>query len=362
MNILFLTGELNYTDGVSSHLFNLICGLSENRDTGIHLICSGGEASEKFNLPFVRLSVNKNLSHESRSIVNFSKAYFDVKKYCLKNRIDIIHSHNHYAANIAGRAAAASKACTVQTIHGLIPEGGRLRHFYADKYFSLNKKITEHLILNGITGRDDVIEIRQGIPEKNLFKKKLFHDYGNENIPVILYASRLIKEKSCNIFIKAAAEVRKITGRKLKFYIAGTGEFENELKSLSDILNAGIEFLGSQENILPVMRNADIFVSTTAMSSEGFPMTVAEAAFSGCLIISSRQSWLTEVFDENKDGLCYKAGDHTELAENILRALENEKCSQEMSESFQNKAADLFNLSEMIKIHTDLYKKCTEKN
>ncbi|MBK9332821.1 MAG: glycosyltransferase family 4 protein [Ignavibacteria bacterium] len=172
---------------------------------------------------------------------------------------------------------------------------------------------------------------------------------------MILYASRLIKEKGCDVFIKAAAEVRKHTGKELKFLIAGSGEYENELKSLSEKLNAGIEFTGSVKDIFQFMQNADIFVSTTGMSSEGFPMTVAEAAFSGCLVISSRQSWLTEVFDENKDGLCFRAGDHMELAEKILHALRNEKFTQEMSETFQRKAAELFSVRKMIKIHTDLY-------
>ena len=353
---------MNYTDGVTSHLYNLINGLSEIEDLEIHLIYSGGEAASKFNMPSVRLTLNKNLKHESRSFLNFSKAYFDIKKYCLKNDIEIVHSHNHYAANIAGRAAAKLKARTVQTIHGLIPEGGRLRHFFADKYISLNNKITEHLILSNISDKEDIINIRQGIPEKYFFQKKLFQGSGSERIPVILYASRLIKEKGCDVFIKAAAEVRKHTGKELKFLIAGSGEYENELKSLSEKLNAGIEFTGSVKDIFQVMRSADIFVSTTCMSSEGFPMSVAEAAFSGCLIISSRQSWLTEVFEENADGLCFIGGNHSELAEKILHALKNEKYTQDMSESFQQKAAELFNVNAMIKIHTDLYNKCQRKN
>ncbi|MBK8982262.1 MAG: glycosyltransferase family 4 protein [Ignavibacteria bacterium] len=358
MNILFLTGGLNYADGVTSHLYNLICGLSENNELELHLLYSGGEAAEKFNLPSVRLTLNKNLRHKSRSIVNFSKAYFDIKKYCLKNDIDIVHSHNHYAANIAGRAAAKLKAGTVQTIHGLIPEGGRLRHFFADKYISLNNKITDHLILSNISKREDIFNIRQGIPEKNLFRKKLFQGSGSENIPVILYASRLIKEKGCDVFIKAAAEVRKNTGKELKFIIAGSGEYESELKSLSENLNAGIEFKGSVKDIFKVMRNADIFVSTTGMSSEGFPMTVAEAAFSGCLIISSRQSWLTEVFEEERDGLCYSVGDHIELAERIFQSLENKEESQRMAELYQDKATQIFSIGVMTEIHKKLYKEC----
>lgn len=358
MNILFLTGELNYTNGVTSHLYNLIYGLSESDDQELHLIYAGGEAAEKFDLPAVRLTLNKNLKHESRSIVNFSKAYFEIKKYCLKNKIDIVHSHNHYAANIAGRAAAKLNANTVQTIHGLIPEGGRLRHFYADKYISLNNKITEHLILNNISKRANIFNIRQGIPENHLFRKKLFQGYGNNNFPVILYASRLILEKGCDIFIKAAAEVRKNTENEIKFIIAGSGEYESELKSLSENLNAGIEFKGSVKDIFHVMRNADIFVNTTGMSSEGFPMTVAEAAFSGCLIISSRHSWLTDVFEDGKDGLCFSTGDHSELKRLILQSLEQKEESQKMAESFQDKASQIFSIGSMIKVHKNIYNEC----
>jgi|GEM_PF-1959282 len=362
IKILFLTGDLNYTDGVSSHLLNLMTELTKDDELELHLMYSGGQALEKFKNTKVRISLNKNLSHDSRSFINFSKAFFEVRKYLKDHEINITHSHNHYAANIAGRAAKNLWINTVQTIHGIIPDIGKLKHFYAGKFILLNKKNHDYFIRKNIAEEKDIYNVRQGIPENLYSEKKLFRSEPDGNIPKILFASRLIDGKGADIFIKASAIVRKNFTGKLRFVMAGSGEMENDLIKLSTELNTEIEFAGSVEDITPLMKSADIFVNATLMQSEGFPMSVAEAAFSGCLIISSKAEWLEEVFTDRQDGFTFEKNDYKNLSEKILTALQDRDQSQNFAHTFQTKAKQLFCISEFAEKHKIIYKECLQIN
>lgn len=362
IKILFLTGDLNFTDGVSSHLLNLLTELSKDRELDLHMNYSGGLALEKFNDINVNISLNKNLRHDSRSLINFSKAFFEVRKYLKVHAINIIHSHNHYAANIAGRAAKNLNVNTVQTIHGIIPDIGKLKHFIADKYILLNRNNYDYLINKNITDKRNYYVIRQGIPKDKFIEKEIFLSESPKNIPVILFASRLIAGKGADIFIKASAEIRKKYTDKIRFIIAGTGEMENDLIELSKDLNTDIEFEGNVKDIFPLMKSADIFVNATSMQSEGFPMSVAEAAFSGCLIISSEAEWLSEVFTERIDGFTFVKNDFRDLSDKILNALQNKGMSQKYVHTFQTKAKQLFSITEFAENHKKIYKECLQKN
>lgn len=110
------------------------------------------------------------------------------------------------------------------------------------------------------------------------------------------------------------------------------------------------------------MKSADIFVNSTALPTEGFPMTIAEAAFSGCLLISSKGIWLNEVFEKGEDGFSYEVNDHIELSDKILIALERKDLSQKMAESFQSKAKELFSINNFTENHKFVYQECLKKN
>ena len=250
----------------------------------------------------------------------------------------------------------------MQTIHGEIPDIGKLKHFYADKYILLNKKNHDSLIRKNIAKENNIYKVRQGIPENMYVEKKLFRTEYENNIPMILFASRLIKGKGADIFIKASAEVRKKYADKIKFIIAGEGDMEKDLIKLSAELNTEIEFTGNVKDIFKLMKSSDIFVNATSMQSEGFPMSVAEAAFSGCLLISSEAEWLSEVFTDQEDGFTFEKNDYMDLSDKILTAMQNKDQSQKFAQTFQTKAKEIFSISDFANNHKNIYKECLQIN
>lgn len=87
------------------------------------------------------------------------------------------------------------------------------------------------------------------------------------------------------------------------FTIIGTGEFENQLKSIvsaNDIRN--VRFMGNIENrdiINQELRAADVFIF--ASLSEGSPRVILEAMANGLAVISTPVGSLPVVFEDNQD-------------------------------------------------------------
>lgn len=352
INLLILTNEINYTDGVTSHLYYLLTELSKEKEVSIFLMCSGGDMVERFKNSGIKVFEDANLSHKQRSINNFTKIIIRLIKFCSVNKIDVVHSHNHYAANIANRVSGFSDIKTVQTIHGLIPEGGMLKHFKADKYVAVSEPIVKHLLKNKLSTKENVKLIRHGFPAIPEISKKLSGEIK------IICASRLIKEKGIDNFIKAAKIVKDRFHNKVKFLVAGTGEEENELKLLSKKLNVEIIFLGNVKNMTEIFKETDIFVLPTRSQSEGFPMSIVEAAFTKNLIIAPRFDWLESVFVDGTDGLTFTIDNYEELSDRIIFALDNPDLLNQMSEHFRIKATKLFSIKQITDKHLELYKEC----
>jgi len=347
MNILYLTNELNYSDGVASQLFYLINNLRQKENTGIYLMCGGGNGIEKFRLLGVEILINKNINHANRNIRNFTSAIRSVYKLVKDKKINIVHSHNHYASNIAGKASKFNDFETVQTVHGLIPETGRLRHYCAGNFITVNDHVSDHLLKKNIP-KNKITLIYNGIdfgPVK-LIKKK--------NEIRIISASRLETGKGIDTFIKAVSRLPVEYKNKAEFLIAGSGSLESELKKLNDKLKAGVKFLGNLNNLRNELENAQIFV--IASESEGLPITMLEAAASKNLIISSDFPGVENIIADGKEGLIFKMNDAGELSSKIQFALDNIQMINEIAEAFFLKAKNKFNAVDMAEKHYRLYK------
>ena len=80
----------------------------------------------------------------------------------------IIHTHNHYAANLSKIISRLLRIKTIQTCHGIIPEEGRLSHFSADYIISVNEHIIKYLIENKLGEQN--FEILENLEDNNIKK------------------------------------------------------------------------------------------------------------------------------------------------------------------------------------------------
>ncbi len=355
MKILILTSELKNTCGVSNHLYNLCIGLKKN-SIDITIACPGGESIKRFTDLGVNVCTIPQLMHEKRNILNYINAYFKLFYLIRKNNYNIVHSHNHYCANIAKNVCRLTGIKTIQSNHGILPKIGRLKHFAADYYVAVNDHIKDYMIEQENIPKENIFLIYNGI-----WKKTNSGRFQRDKIKFIA-ASRLIKEKGIQDFIKAVHLLDKNIFMKAEFYIAGEGYYEAELNKLNEKLGGRVTFLGNVINLSERLNDYDIFVMATSGKYEGLPMVLIEAAFSGCIIISSSFTEMNKIFSEENGCLLYDKGDAGSLSVKIEYVIGNYPDSLLKAKKLNEIAVRNFGADLMTEKVIQLYSKVTNEN
>lgn len=349
MNVLHIVDSISDSDGVSSHVMQLMKSIDEAKAKQ-YLLCGKIISSQKFRTEGMTIMEHAEFLHSGRSIGNFATAIKTLYALCKQLDADVIHSHSHFAANIAWYVSKLTGIRTVQTIHGIIPESGRLGHFKAGKFICVSEPGAEYLTRVQKIPENMISIIRQGIKHSGLQKENRFSRHKVH----VVSASRLEYEKGPDVFIRAAALVQAVCDN-VRFSLAGTGTMMNELMKLNGKCGGKVKLVGEVKDIFSFLNDADIFVMSGRTKSEGFPMALAEAGLAGCLIISSRFDALKYIFDETKDGFTFELEDHEELAKQIIKAVNNRSISVSMALEFQKKANELFDVKTFASKHMKVY-------
>src|SRR4030095_11535572 len=352
MNILLMVNELRYTCGVTNHVIHLSGGLQKTGKVKLWIVCGGGNGLDRFKGLKINITEDKKYLHNKRNIANYASAINKLAKFILENKIDIVHSHSHYAANIAKQASGFANVRLIQTNHGILQDKSRLKHFNAEKYIAINEHIYVYLIKNKITEKENIKFIRCGIPVDTAPPVK-----SGSKIKV-LSASRFTKEKGVDIFIKAVSLLNNGTKAKAEFYIAGEGDEESKLEKLNNDSEAGIKFLGSQKDMYSILRESHILVYPSRSKSEGFPAIITEAGATNNLIVSSGFDGSESVITDGQDGIIFSLDNVNDLAEKLDNAINNFAGYKRTALEFYEKVKDWFDLGTMIRKHVELYEEC----
>lgn len=340
LKILIITNELLTTCGVSKHLLYFLSEAKKRDDVEFTILCGGGDAIDVYKDLCKDVFVNSVVKHENRTAVNFIKAFFFLFRLLTKNKYQIIHSHNHYADNIANLVSYFVKVKTIQTVHGIIDPIGRLNHYPSTHFIAVNEHVYDYLTKQKNKSAKNVKLIRSGIPVPTNSMKTI-----NQKLKIIS-AGRLIPEKGFDIFIEAISKLKKNTIDKSEFLIAGKGDYESELKKLAAKLNVNVNFIGEVKDLNTQLMLTHIFV--TATLSEGFPMTIIEAALNKDLILSSNFLGYDSILKDKVNALIFNVNDSNDLANKLDFAIENFKEMNEIIERGYQDARDEFSLDKMI--------------
>lgn len=159
-----------------------------------------------------------------------------------------------------------------------------------------------------------------------------FHLPQFENNIKLISVCRLVEKKGICYVVEALNLINKTHPHlDWQYNIIGDGPLKEELQKLVESygLEEKISFLGamSHEDVKINMLNADFFIlpSITAKSGdvEGIPVVLMEAMGAGLLTFSTYHSGIPELIEHKKSGLLSAEKDSSQLAENILWAVQN---------------------------------------
>ena len=320
-NVLLFTRSMGL--GGTENVVLMLCEILKEKVNKI-IVCSNGGINEK-RLQEMGITHYTIPDIESKNPVVIFKTARILKRIIKNEKISIIHAHHRMAAFyisffrlFCGRVFFATshntfynkklltrfsyKKCT------LIACGQKVKDNLVDFFGIREERI--HVIHNAVK---PFLEKQELDPLVDHFRKQGFFIVGN--------IGRLSKQKGMEYFIES---MPKILSEKPKtaFFIVGSGEDENKLKSLVDSLelNKNCIFTGYRSDCQNIASQFDLLVLSSLW--EGLPLTPIEAFSVKKTIVATRVDGTPEVVHHLNNGILVQPCNPSEIAESIIM-LEN---------------------------------------
>jgi len=161
------------------------------------------------------------------------------------------------------------------------------------------------------------------------------------DVPVILFASRLLLGKGVLDTVEALALLRERTAARL--VIAGDGPASTAVRGLvaERGLSEHVDIVGhlSGEPLVEAFRTADVFVLPTYLP-EGFPTAISDAMSAGLPIVTTSVRGIADHLEEGKNALFVPPQDASALAAALERLLTDANLRRRMSAANREKIAE----------------------
>lgn len=153
----------------------------------------------------------------------------------------------------------------------------------------------------------------------------------------LLTVGELTPRKNQRVLLGALGLIKE---EKLRLFICGRGELEEELKTLARELRIDhqIQFLGYRRDIPELCSAADIFAFTSLQ--EGLPKALMEAMASGKAVVCSDIRGNVDLIEDGKGG--FVTENNAECVAQALKTLAADRKQREKMGSYNEKAVDAF--------------------
>ncbi|EMC2648930.1 TPA: glycosyltransferase family 4 protein, partial [Klebsiella pneumoniae] len=319
---------------------------------------------------------NVTLDAQSFNALVFFRTYHDVQKIIKNIKPDLLHCITIKPCLIGGVLAKKFNLPVIVSFVGL----GRvfssdsmplklLRQFTiaAYKYIASNKRcifMFEHdrdrkklAKLVGLEEQQTIVIDGAGInPE--IYKYSLEQ---NHDVPVVLFASRMLWSKGLGDLIEAKKILRS---KNIHFTLNVAGilvENDKDAISLQVIENwhqqGLINWLGRSNNVCDLIEQSNI-VALPSVYSEGVPRILLEASSVGRACIAYDVGGCDSLIIDNDNGIIVKSNSPEELADKLAFLLSNPKARVEMGIKGRKRIQDKFSsgmiISKTLKTYHDV--------
>ncbi|MBR5535016.1 MAG: polysaccharide pyruvyl transferase CsaB [Clostridia bacterium] len=208
-----------------------------------------------------------------------------------------------------------------------------------------------HTVYNGM----DFSHVPQNVTDKSEFAQKRNFVY-DENKIYVGIAARFDAVKGVDVFIKAAGEVLEKRDN-VEFLIAGDGVDREKLMRLAEETGHGdrIRFLGFERDMYGFLNLIDINCLTSLC--ESFPYSMLEGAAMGKCMVASRVGGIPSLVIEGETGALFESGNYTQMADKLIRLIDEPEMTRRMGENIKRRATTLFTNDNFAQTHIEIYEK-----
>lgn len=150
------------------------------------------------------------------------------------------------------------------------------------------------------------------------------------------------------------------SGHNLQLTIAGDGpEMRNLVRQRDSLgLKNSIHFIGATDNVIPLMKSADLFVLPSI--DEHFGIVLLEAMASGLSIVATKTNGPMEIFD-NTTAVLVDKNSATALSEGIRSAIQDPQASFQRACNALNSYKERYTADVVVPKLIGLFQRCIEQ-
>ena len=301
---------------------------------------------------------------------------FRLLKILRKYQIDIIHVRSRAPAWSCFFASKFSGKKFISTFHGTYNFNNIMKKFYNSIMLRTDGTIAiSEFIENQIKNQYSITPkylkvIYRGINTKifnsnnvnseRIEQLKKQYSLGSDSIKILL-PGRLTGWKGHSVLVKAIAQVIKSVQNKIEVLFVGPDEnlaLKKRLKDQIESLNMTeiFHFIGSSDEMANIYALSDIVISSST-DPEAFGRIAVEAQSMGKFVIASNHGGSVETVIDNETGYLYSPQNHEELADRIIKSIEQHKySSSNVSEACIKNVKENYTVESMCKETFEFYK------
>lgn len=248
---------------------------------------------------------------------------------------DIVHTHGALSGRIAGRRCGR---VVIYTRHSAFPVPAKLKYppgrwvnkwlneYYSDHIIAVSPAAAENLTDGGISPKRITVMMNGVTPVERKSDAEcdaLREQWGINPDEFVLGILARIEPYKGHMHILEAMKMLTEQGRKLRLLVAGTGDFEEELKAktkelgLSDCVN----YLGFQSDVSGFLSVLDLQLNAS-YGTETSSLSILEGLSMGLPAVVSTYGGNPWLIDDGKDGLLFENRNSAHLASCIARLMD----------------------------------------
>lgn len=183
--------------------------------------------------------------------------------------------------------------------------------------------------------------------------------------PLIVSTGRLVPQKRPFDLTDILVALRKSVPLASLVHM-GDGPLRNDMrncmkrKGLSGLpgekgTDAAMVLLGQRENVYEILKDADVFLLTSAR--EGMPNVIMEAMLAGLPVVATSVGGVPELVEDGVHGYLHEVGDITGMANSLARLLADPALRQKMGRAGREKILKGFTINHLVDRVTRAYAK-----
>ncbi len=289
------------------------------------------------------------------------------KGYVQKNNINVVVCVQNNDVKVGGLAAKLAGVPVVLARQALDTIKRRPYHKLAFTKFVdgiiTNTDALKNLYLSYGWFRDDFIhtihdgmEIKEHVEDIDL--RSMF-DLPEDAI-VLVGAGRIVYQKGFDLLIDVA-KMAKDNGLNWRFLIVGTGQLEEALKKKAKTMQVDdyIKFIGFRDDVLPIMKAADLFVLSSRAESMTNVLREAMSVETAC--VATDVYGISELIEHEKSGYIVEPNRAMALYDGIEYVLSRPELKAKIEKNAKKRIKSAFSMEKMINETEDLFIRLLKK-